>query len=164
VESVESVESVKRSGGWVMRVSGVGVEEYGRAAEVWEASVRATHDFVTEADLDVFRPLVAGSFGEIAQLAGLWDGDDRLVGFVGVEHGKVEMLFLDPEVRGQGGGKMLLEHAIEVFGASTLDVNEQNPHAVGFYLHHGFRVIGRSELDSTGRPYPLLHLTLSPTA
>jgi putative acetyltransferase len=143
-----------------MKVSGVRVEEHARAAELWEASVRATHDFVTEADLDMFRPLVAASFGQIAQLAGLRDDDGRLVGFVGVENGKVEMLFLDPEVRGQGGGKLLLDHAVHVFGATTLDVNEQNPHAVGFYLHHGFRITGRSALDSTGRPYPLLHLTL----
>lgn len=39
-----------------------------------------------------------------------------------------------------------------------LDVNEQNEQAVGFYLHMGFEVAGRSELDGTGKPYPLLHL------
>jgi putative acetyltransferase len=143
----------------VVEVSGIRPDEYGRAAELWEASVRATHDFVTEADLDVFRPLVRGSFGEIPQLAGLRDEEGRLVGFVGVEDGKVEMLFLDPAVRGQGGGKLLLNHALRVFGAASLDVNEQNPQAIGFYLHHGFRITGRSDLDGTGKPYPLLHLT-----
>jgi putative acetyltransferase len=147
-----------------MKVSGIQADEYGRATELWEASVRATHGFVTEADLGVFRPLVGASFGQFAQLAGLRDDDGQLVGFVDVENGKVEMLFLDPAIRGQGGGKLLLEHAVEVFGASTLDVNEQNPRAVGFYLHHGFRVVGRSELDSTGRLYPLLHLTVPPTS
>lgn len=40
----------------------------------------------------------------------------------------------------------------------TLDVNEQNPGAVGFYLHHGFEVAGRQEADSDGRPFPLLQL------
>jgi hypothetical protein len=32
----------------------------------------------------------------------------------------------------------------------------RTPPAVGCYLHHGFRVIGRSELESMGSPYALL--------
>ena len=55
---------------------------------------------------------------------------------------------------------MLLERAFRSFDATKVDVNEQNPQAVGFYLHHGFRVVARSETDSTNKPYPLLHLTL----
>jgi putative acetyltransferase len=39
-------------------------------------------------------------------------------------------------------------------------VNEQNPQSVGFYLHTGFKVVGCSELDGMGKPYPLLHLRL----
>jgi hypothetical protein len=53
---------------------------------------------------------------------------------------------------------------VHVFGATTLDVNEQNPQAVGFYLHQGFRITGRSPLDGLGKPYPLLHLALLVTA
>jgi putative acetyltransferase len=144
-----------------VKVSGIDTAEYQRAVEVWEASVRATHEFVSDADIEIFRPLVLGGFGEIEHLAGLRDDDDRLVGFVGVADGKVEMLFLDPPARGQGGGKLLLDHAISAFGATTLDVNEQNPHAIGFYLHQGFRITGRSDLDGMGKPYPLLHMALA---
>ena len=144
-----------------MKVSEIRPEEYGRATELWEASVRATHDFVTDADIEQFRPLVRGSFGEIQHLAGLRDDDGLLVGFIGVEDGNVEMLFLDPVVRGQGGGKLLLRHALTVFGARAVDVNEQNPQAVGFYLHEGFEVSSRSPLDTLGKPYPLLHLRLA---
>ncbi|MFD3405280.1 GNAT family N-acetyltransferase [Kribbella sp. NPDC058693] len=141
-----------------MNVSEIRPDEYDRAAELWEASVRATHDFVTEADLDVFRPLVRASFGEIAQLAGLRTDDGLLIGFIGVEDGNVEMLFLDPEYRGQGGGSLLLEHAFASFAAVAVDVNEQNPQAIGFYERHGFRVVSRSEHDTTGKPYPILHM------
>ena len=74
-----------------MEISDVRPEEYDRAAELWEASVRATHDFVTEADLDVFRPLVRASFGEVPQLAGLRAADGLLIGFIGVAEGNVEM-------------------------------------------------------------------------
>jgi hypothetical protein len=41
-----------------------------------------------------------------------------------------------------------------------VDVNEQNEQALGFYLRMGFEVEGRSELDSTGKPFPLLHMRL----
>lgn len=141
-----------------MKISTIEPSEYDRAAELWEASVRATHDFVTEADLEVFRPLVRASFGEIAQLAGLRTDDGLLIGFIGVENGTVEMLFLDPAYRGQGGGSLLLEHAFTSFAAVAVDVNEQNPQAIGFYEHHGFVRVSRSETDSTGKPYPILHL------
>ena len=40
----------------------------------------------------------------------------------------------------------------------ALDVNEQNPHALGFYAHLDFERIGRSAFDGQGRPYPLIHL------
>jgi len=143
-----------------MKISDIAPAEHDRATELWEASVRATHDFATEADLDVFRPLVRASFGEIEHLAGLLADDGLLIGFLGAAEGNVEMLFLDPAYRGQGGGSMLLAHAFQNFAATSVDVNEQNPQALGFYLHHGFRVVGRSETDSINKPYPILHLTL----
>jgi putative acetyltransferase len=141
-----------------VEITDIRPDEYDRAAELWEASVRATHSFVTEADLDVFRPLVRASFGQIAQLAGLRTDDGLLIGFIGVEEGNVEMLFLDPAYRGRGGGALLLRHAFTHFAATSVDVNEQNPQAIGFYEHHGFRFVSRSEHDSTGKPYPILHL------
>lgn len=70
------------------------------------------------------------------------------------------MLFIHPDARGQGAGKRLLSYAVRTLGATTLDVNEQNEQAVGFYLHLGFEVIGHSALDGAGKPYPLLHMRL----
>jgi putative acetyltransferase len=136
-------------------------DEFPRVAEVWEASVRATHHFVSEADIQIFRPLVLEELPSVPQLAGVRDDNNQVAGFVGVAHGKVEMLFIDPGARGQGAGRRLLEYAITQFGATTLDVNEQNEDAIGFYLHMGFQVVGRSELDGTGKPYPLLHMRRS---
>ena len=43
----------------------------------------------------------------------------------------------------------------------TVDVNEQNPRAHAFYRRYGFVDVGRSEVDSAGRPFPLLHMTLA---
>lgn len=142
-------------------ISPVLPEDYPQIVAVWEASVRATHNFVSDADIEFFRPIVQNALPEIKQIVCLRDAAGLVVGFVAVENQKIEMLFISPEVRGQGGGKNLLNYAVNVFGATELDVNEQNHQAVGFYLHMGFEVIGRSELDGTGKPYPLLHMRLS---
>ena len=88
------------------------------------------------------------------------DEAGEVSGFVGVAGGKVEMLFVHPEWRGQGAGRTLLTYAVDVLGARTLDVNEQNPQAVGFYLRMGFEVVGRSNVDGMGKPYPLLYMRL----
>jgi putative acetyltransferase len=129
--------------------------------EVWEASVRATHHFVSEADIQIFKPLVQNALPQIAELACVREDNDLVVGFIAVVNRKIEMLFIHPEWRGQGGGKRLINHAIKTFNAIALDVNEQNVQAIVFYLRVGFEVVGRSALDSTGKPYPLLHMRLA---
>ncbi len=136
-------------------------EDIPRAVEVWEASVRSTHHFVREEDIQLFRGMVRDALSQITQLACVRDEHNQVVGFIAVVDGKVEMLFLHPAARGQGAGRRLLEYAVTTFGAKMLDVNEQNQQAVGFYLRMGFEVVGRSELDGTGKPYPLLHMRLS---
>lgn len=71
------------------------------------------------------------------------------------------MLFILPSYRGQGIGELLTNYAIKNQGATKVDVNEQNPQAVGFYEHVGFRVVGRSATDGQGKPFPLLHMELN---
>jgi putative acetyltransferase len=144
-------------------VSQVGQDDYARVVEVWEASVRATHTFVTEADIEVIRPLVRDGLPYVPYLLCVRNGAGQVAGFVGVEDRKVEMLFVHPVWRGQGIGRRLLSYAVTTLGAHELDVNEQNPQAIGFYLRMGFEVVGRSEVDSIGKPYPLLHMRVRRT-
>jgi putative acetyltransferase len=134
--------------------------DFGRVLDVWEASVRETHHFVTEDDIVFFTPLVRDELPHVQHLFGVRDENDQVAGFIGVVDRKIEMLFIHPDYRGQGAGKRLVEFAITTLGADALDVNEQNEQALGFYLRMGFRVVGRSETDGMGKPYPLLHMRL----
>ena len=131
-----------------------------RLVEVWEAAVRATHHFLGEDDIQFFKPLVRDAYLDSVKLACSRDAEGRIQGFIGTAEGKVEMLFVDPALHGQGIGRELLLHAIANEGATAVEVNEQNPQAVGFYLHMGFEVESRSELDGSGKPFPILHLRL----
>lgn len=134
--------------------------DYGAITAVWEASVRATHHFLTEEDIHFLKPLVRHQFLQAVNLFCIKDESGNITGFLGTLEGKVEMLFIHPAQRSKGIGKELLHYAIHQLGCTTVDVNEQNEQAVGFYKHFGFCVIGRSEKDSLGMPYPLLHLQL----
>lgn len=127
---------------------------------LWERSVRATHDFLTEADIEGLRPVVGEALADPGlEVWVLVDAADRPIGFLGLAGDDIAALFVDADMRGRGAGRRLVAHAqARRGGALTVDVNEQNPAAVGFYEALGFTVCGRSPLDGDGRPFPLLHM------
>ncbi len=126
---------------------------------VWERSVRATHAFLSEEEVAEIKPFVPQALMGVETLV-VAAKDGEPVGFMGVESGRLEMLFLDPAARGHGLGRRLLEHGIARLGVTELTVNEQNPQAKGFYEHLGFKTYRRTELGEEGRPYPLLYMRL----
>lgn len=127
---------------------------------LWEASVRATHTFLKETDIVWLRPRIRNHYLIHVELRAFRDEHHAILGFVGVANAKIEMLFIAPQAQGKGIGKQLLQYAIHHMKAVELDVNEQNPDAVGFYQHQGFEIVGRSPLDGQGQPFPLLHMRL----
>lgn len=135
-------------------------EDFLEIVDVWEASVRATHDFLSEEDIQFFKPLILNEYLSAVELYCVKDDSGRIQGFVGVAEQKIEMLFLAPQNRGKGLGKLLLHFAVTELGARKVDVNEQNPSAVGFYEHMGFKVVKRSPVDGLGKPFPLLHMEM----
>ena len=130
--------------------------------DVWLRSVRATHTFLSEEDIQAMIPQVrdylASSEPEFWVLC---DDSGVIRGFMGMSGSKMDSLFLAPEFQRRGAGRRLVRHAQALRGELTTDVNEQNPAARRFYEACGFVVEGRSELDEQGRPYPLLHLRLA---
>ncbi|SDQ04818.1 GNAT family N-acetyltransferase [Flagellimonas zhangzhouensis] len=138
----------------------VATSEYPEVVEVWEASVRATHHFLKEEDIQYFKPLILYTYLDAVELRCIRNSKNDIVGFLGVAEQNLEMLFIHPDYRGQRIGKALLDYAIENLQINKVDVNEQNEQAVGFYKHCGFKIVGRSETDPTGKPYPILHMEL----
>ncbi|CAN2967016.1 Peptidyl-lysine N-acetyltransferase YjaB [Pseudomonas sp. PM2] len=128
---------------------------------IWLRSVRATHHFLQESDIEALIPQLRDIYLPAVELWVAVDTEDCPLGFIGLNENHVEMLFIEPDLRGQGIGRALLDHANSSRSKMSVDVNEQNPEAVGFYLHYGFVQTGRSPLDGEGRPFPLLHLSLA---
>lgn len=135
-------------------------EDYQEIMKVWEASVRATHHFLTEEWIIEHKPLILNQYLDMVDLRCVKDTNGRLIAFLGTAEGNVEMLFVHPDSFGKGVGKALMQYAIASKGATRVDVNEDNPQACGFYKSLGFEVTSRSDLDGQGNPYPILHMTL----
>ncbi|RMO20960.1 putative acetyltransferase [Pseudomonas cichorii] len=132
--------------------------DFQELANLWERSVRATHDFLPDSYIVMLKELLLTQYLGSVTLFCTRDTQQKITGFAGISRYKLEMLFVDPEHRGLGLGKQLLDHAIGYFHINELDVNEQNPQALGFYRSQGFEVIHRSELDGLGQPYPILRM------
>lgn len=134
--------------------------EYQEVVDVWEASVRATHDFLKEEDIEYFKPLILNQYLDAVELRCIRNEEQKIIGFIGVAEGNVEMLFVYPDMIGKGVGGVLLRYAIDELNVAKVDVNEDNKQAIGFYKRYDFEIYNRSELDSTGKPYPILHMKL----
>ena len=132
--------------------------DYLRLTGIWERSVRATHTFLSEDDIAEIREALIPLYFPNVKLYGVFD-NGALCGFVGMAGRMIEMLFVDDCCRGKGYGSLLVEYAVAL-GADCVDVNEQNPLALGFYESKGFHIVGRDDRDEAGRPFPILHLSL----
>lgn len=125
--------------------------------DLWRRAVDATHHFLSAEDRQAIDIEVAGFLPQAAMTVAV-DAQDRPQGFMLIDGSHMEALFIDPEVRGSGIGRQLLQSALAAHPRLTTDVNAQNAQAVGFYQRMGFVETGRSPVDSQGRPYPLIHL------
>lgn len=138
-------------------IENVDPADYQEVVELWEASVRATHHFLSEADIQFFKPLILNEFLSAVTLRCIREAG-ILMGFLGVAEGKLEMLFVHPGAMGKGIGKQLIQYGMAELGVVAVDVNEDNPNATGFYKHLGFKIEKRSPLDAMGKPFPILHM------
>ena len=112
--------------------------------EVWEKSVRVTHLFLSDSEIENIKAYVPQALRGIESLVIAEDGNHIPVAFMGIEEGSLEMLFITPKERGKDLGKQLIQYGIEKYSVKSLAVNEQNPQAKGFYEHMGFQVYKRT--------------------
>ena len=129
-----------------------------RAIEIWRSAVDATHAFLKPRDRADIDEMVANEFLPNAELWLAVDENDKVAGFLVMDGEMIDALFVDPAAHGRGFGTALLNQALRLSPHATVDASEQATNALPFYLSRGFRIVGRSETDGQGRPYPLIHL------
>ena len=132
-----------------------------RLLAVWEGSARATHAFLSEDDISEIREYVPGALRQVERLFIAQDDVGCPLAFMEVEADRLEMLFVEADMRSVGLGGRLLKIGVGDLGVRELTVNEQNPQSVGFYEHFGFEMYRRTDTDEQGRPFPLLYMRLA---
>ena len=70
--------------------------------EIWEASVRATHLFLSDEEIKNIKEYVPRALNGVEHLLIAEDDKGRAVAFMGIDDGSLEMLFISPEERGKG--------------------------------------------------------------
>ena len=129
--------------------------------DVWLCSVKGTHDFLCDDDIAGFLPFVRREAWLDKETWVLESDDRKLAGFMSLDADKVDALFIAPEYLHQGLGTRLINHAKRSREMLSVDVNEQNKAACAFYRACGFKPFGRSDTDSQGKPFPLVHMRFS---
>lgn len=124
---------------------------------VWEDSVRSSHEFLSNAEIEKIKEYVPQAIKNIPILVVGFDNKIPIA-FMGIDGKKLEMLFVKSNRRRQGIGKTLLNFAITNYGVNELCVNEENPDAIKFYEGMGFETYKRTELDEQGNSYPILYM------
>ena len=131
-----------------------------KLVEVWEDSVKATHTFLSNDEVQSIKKYVPQALKEVPHLIIMQNENNMPIAFMGIENTKLEMLFIKNSERGKGLGKQLLKYGIDNYGVNELTVNEQNINAKQFYEYLGFKTYKRTELDEQGNPYPILYMRL----
>ena len=135
------------------------VEDYPKIMEIWESTVKATHNFLSEEDFNYFKEIIPRNYLPNLEVYLIIENQEAK-GFSSVSEGNLEMLFIHNDSRGKGFGKKLFQFMKDKTSFTKVDVNEQNSQAISFYKKLGFKQIGKSEKDGSGKNYPTIHMSL----
>ena len=132
--------------------------------KIWEDSVRASHFFLTDSDIVEIKEEVKGAFEFLQNILVAKVGED-FAGFIGVSEKSIEMLFVASKFFNLGLGKRLIFEAVNAFFTEQdeilLDCNEQNERGLTFYQKLGFKERSKSQKDSKGRDFAIIHFAIS---
>lgn len=142
-----------------LSITPAGVYDYDEILQVWEASVRATHHFITEADIQYYKRYIPAGLAH-STLYCIRNNDEKMIAFIGIDKQFVDTLFVHPDERGKGLGRQLIQFAIQKHKINKVDVNDQNEQALAFYHKMGFVITGRETFHEE-HFYPVYHMQLT---
>lgn len=82
-------------------------DDYPDIMEIWESTVKATHDFLSEEDFNYFKEIIPRDYLPNLEVYLILE-NVKLQGFASVADGNLEMLFIHNDVRGKGLGKLYI--------------------------------------------------------
>ena len=97
-------------------------QDYDELLTVWEASVRSTHHFLTEENIQFYKPLVRNQYFQAVELYIIRNREGKIAAFMGLSDELIEMLFVHPDEQGKGYGKQLMHASVNIIIALVLNM------------------------------------------
>lgn len=115
-----------------------------KVMKIWYESNLEAHDFVPQEYWD-------RNFGYVSRLIPrsevyVYEINGVVAGFIGMDEGYINGLFVEKDSRGMGIGTKLLEYVYDIYDFLELDVFENNIGAIQFYEDHKFKKL-REEVN-----------------
>ena len=122
--------------------------DHERVMKIWLLSNLEAHGFIRQ---DYWRGCL-DSVSDAISAAEVYTAlsGSEIVGFIGLNEGQIEGIFVDGEHRSKGVGKSLIDFAKELYPKLSLCVYEKNERAVDFYRREGFWPVRKKPDISTG--------------
>lgn len=110
---------------------------------IWRDSSTVAHPFLGQDIMEKAETMIRDTLLDLAEI---WviEADGRPAGFVALLGNEVGGLFLHPDDMGRGLGRALMDHAVSLKGAVTLEVFRDNHIGRKFYARYGFKARGES--------------------
>lgn len=119
-----------------------------RVAEIWLSVNIAAHDFIDAAywreNFEAVKKMLPQ-----AELY-VYEDEKGIQGFVGLNDGYIEGIFVCSEMQSLGIGEKLLAYTKKIYPRLRLRVYEKNVRAIRFYQREGFELENRDVDVSTG--------------
>ena len=127
-------------------------------AELWERSVRATHDFLAEGGVEFYKPYVVEAIKSLP-LVMTARADGKARGLHGNHRRAPRRALRRAGILRPRRGRSA--HARSPSARRPLRRRQRTkPRARRFYEKHGFQTTARRETDDCGNPYPILRMEL----
>lgn len=122
-------------------------EDINQISKIWLEININTHDFIPETywreNLEYVKTELKNA--EIY----VYEENKEIIGFVGLNNGYIEGIFVEKENQSKGIGKQLLTYCKQLYTQLTLSVYQKNNRAIQFYKREGFKIIESSVDENT---------------
>jgi putative acetyltransferase len=132
-------------------------EDFDALVTAWRAASVVAHPFLTPDFLDAEVISIRDVYLPASETWVAVEGEE-VIGFLALLGSEVGALFVHPKFWSHGIGRALLDKAVELRGALTVDVFEANEIGRAFYERHGFTATSEEKHEETG--LPMVHMQL----
>ena len=119
-----------------------------RVMEIWLRSNMQAHPFIPHSYWETHFDEVSKALAQASVF--VYESGGGIQGFIGLTGDYIAGIFVDDAARGNGIGRMLLDHAKGRHTRLTLQVYEKNRRAAAFYQREQFIIQARQLDESTG--------------